>query len=71
MVSDLLQRQTVSFVVRVWAESQTQSPPACYGEVECLNSGEKHHFRRWEEIALFVEWQTAAVAIGEKGAKKS
>ena len=69
-MSDLLQRQTVSFVVRVWAEYQTQSPPACYGEVECLNSGEKRHFRRWEDITLFVERQTAAIATGKKGAKK-
>jgi hypothetical protein len=66
-VSDLLQRQTVSFIVRVWAEYQAQDPPACYGEVECLTSGEKKHFRRWEEIALFVEQQTAMVTTGEPG----
>jgi hypothetical protein len=66
-VSDLLQRQTVSFIVRVWAEYQSQDPPACYGEVECLTSGEKIHFRRWEEITLFVERQTTMVTAGEPG----
>ena len=67
-MSDLLQRQTVSFVVRVWAEYQVQDPPACYGEIVCLNSGEKHLFRRWEDIASFLERQTTAIATGEPGA---
>jgi hypothetical protein len=66
-VSDLLSRKTVSFIVRVWAEYQAQDPPACYGEVECLNSGEKQHFLRWHDVALFVEQQTAMVTSGEPG----
>jgi hypothetical protein len=65
IVSELLNRQTVSFVVRVWAEYQAQDPPACFGEVECLTSGEKRHFRRWNEIALFIEQQTVTVLAGD------
>ena len=66
-MNDLLRRRTVSFVVRVWAEYQVRTPASCYGEVECLNSGEKHHFRDWQEIVLFIERQTAMVVTREQG----
>ena len=66
ILSDLLQRQTISFVVRVWAEYQTQDPPACCGEIICLHNGENRHFRCWPDIACFVEQQTGAIVSAKQ-----
>jgi hypothetical protein len=70
MVKDLLRRNTISFVVRVWAEYQGQIPASCYGEIECLDNGEKYHFRHWQEIATFIERQTSEALANESGVMK-
>ena len=51
-------RQTVTFIVRVWAEYLAEQPPRWYGMVEMVGNPQKSHFSRLNEIVDFIQEQS-------------
>ena len=51
-------RQTVTFIVRVWAEYIENQPPSWRGEVESVAGGEKTHFADLAQMAAFIQERT-------------
>ncbi len=50
-------RTLVTFILRLWVD-QTREP-AWEGQVECVADGARTHVRSVEELARFIEAQTA------------
>ena len=47
-------RHLVTFILRLWVETETDSPN-WEGQVECVATGERLHVRNRDDIAHFVE----------------
>jgi hypothetical protein len=58
-MKSMLQRHTITFIVRVWAEYLEQTPPSWRGEVERLDSGEQIHFRQLSQVLNFIQFSAA------------
>jgi len=54
-----IQRQTVSFVVRLWAEYRLELPPTWRGEIICPDTGASRLFRDLADISVFIAEQTS------------
>lgn len=57
-MTNLLRRQTVTLVIRLWAEYLEQVPPALRGEIEEVGSGKKIYFCERGEILNFITQAT-------------
>ncbi len=61
-------RTLVTFILRLWIDPQakelalsgSEGPPAWEGQVECVADGARAHVRSAEDLARFIEAQTAA-----------
>ncbi len=53
-MSDPLQRITILFIVRVWAEYLSRDPPAFCGEIEHIASKQKQIFQNDADIHEFI-----------------
>lgn len=53
-----LHRQTVVFIVRVWAEYLDDQPPSWRGVVEGCEPGEIHPFISVEEMTQIIQQQS-------------
>ena len=53
-----LHRQTVVFIVRVWAEYFDDQPPSWRGVVEGCVPGETHPFTSVEEMTQIIQQQS-------------
>lgn len=51
------QRQTATFIVRVWVEYLQENPPCWRGEIVYLPTGEKVFFQDLTMFPRFVEMQ--------------
>ncbi len=51
-MDSLPRRETMTFVLRVWAEYLRQSPPSWRGEIEQVGGGRRFYFGSLEEMAL-------------------
>ncbi len=54
-MSNPLQRRTISFVVRVWAEYLYQQPPSWRGSIEMCDQEEKIAFSSLEEMSRIIQ----------------
>jgi hypothetical protein len=54
----MLMRTLVTFILRLWVDPQADEP-AWEGQVENVTAGERAHIRGPEELARFLEAQTA------------
>lgn len=57
-MSNPLQRRTISFVVRVWAEYLDQQPPSWRGSIEMCDQGEEIAFSSLEELLALIQQNT-------------
>jgi hypothetical protein len=53
-----MQRCTIAFVVRVWAEYLSQQPPCWRGVLELCNQGEEIPFTTLEEMMALIQEKT-------------
>jgi hypothetical protein len=53
-----IQRCTISFVVRVWAEYLNQQPPLWRGAIELCDRGEEIPFANLEEMLTLIQEKT-------------
>ncbi len=53
-MTDPLQRHTILFVVRVWAEYLVQEPPSWRGEIVLLPDGAAETFAALPDITTFI-----------------
>ena len=51
-------RQTMTFIVRVWAEYIENQPQSWRGEVESVTGGGKTHFANLTQMAAFIQAET-------------
>jgi len=58
-MSQILRRQTVIFVVRVWAEYLEQDPPLWRGEILRSDGSQLIHFHNLDEILTFIELEAS------------
>jgi hypothetical protein len=59
-VSDLLPRCTVVYIVRVWTEYLTRTPPSWRGEIERADTKEVKRFQALEEVTEYLQQNTKA-----------
>ncbi len=52
------QRQTVTFIVRIWAEYLENQSPSWRGVIEFVTGGEKIHFADLNQMAEFIREET-------------
>jgi len=57
-MSDSLQRRTVIFIVRVWAEYLNEQPPGWRGVLEQVANGRKLNFTNLDELIELIRKQT-------------
>jgi len=51
-------RNTVTFIVRIWAEYLNESPPRWRGVIEPVDGSEKSHFTDLNQIAELIQQNT-------------
>jgi hypothetical protein len=51
-------RQTVTFIVRIWAEYLQEQPPRWSGVIEPVEGGEKIHFTDLTQITDIIQQKT-------------
>ena len=57
-MNQILQRQTITFVVHVWAEYLEQDPPIWRGEILLPDGSQRIYFQTLEEIIMFIDAQS-------------
>ena len=57
-MSVLPKRQTVTFIVRIWAEYLYEQPPRWCGVIEPVGFAEKIHFTKQNEIFKLIQQST-------------
>ncbi|MBN1135865.1 MAG: hypothetical protein JXM73_04730 [Anaerolineae bacterium] len=62
-------RTLVTFILRLWVDPQVEEP-SWEGRVEEVASGERAHIRGPEELACFIEAQTAECRTRRPEARK-
>jgi hypothetical protein len=47
-------RETVTYIVRIWAEYLHEHPPRWCGEIETIDSGKKKHFSELSQMTNLI-----------------
>lgn len=55
-------RHLVTFIVRLWVETQAELP-TWEGQVECVANGERGHISGLEDLGRFIEVQTSGRSL--------
>lgn len=63
-------RTLVTFILRLWVDPQAEAP-AWEGRVENVANGERAHVRGPEELARFLDGQTAGSTRPDRGRASS
>ena len=59
-------RQTVTYVVRIWAEYLDESPPRWCGAIESVGGGGNFFFAHLDEIVAIIQENTSTNHTGVK-----